>query len=227
VPAAVREGALARMREVQGWLSDGEADLLVTATSEALAGRGDTHALVEVGSFCGRATTVLASVIRALRPTGRIWAIDPHDGVVGAVGQGLQHEGPTLERFRQNMARVGLSDLVETVQSRAADVPWERPVCLLLIDGLHDYGNVCKDFRHFEAHLVEGALIAFHDYAPYFPGVVRFVDELIAGGDYSLHARADSMIVLRRQAPVASATMPPPELTAEEGATPAPALLAL
>ncbi|MEO8182506.1 MAG: class I SAM-dependent methyltransferase [Deltaproteobacteria bacterium] len=70
-----------------------------------------------------------------------------------------------------------LSPFVEIVQGCAQGVPWSEPVCLLLIDGLHDYPSVLRDFTH-ESFLVDGELVAFHDYADYFLGVPAFVDEL-------------------------------------------------
>ena len=63
---------LERMRAIEGWLSDEEGDLLIAAAVRALdARRADRPAIVEVGSYCGRSTTVLASVDpqpRARRP---------------------------------------------------------------------------------------------------------------------------------------------------------------
>ena len=82
----------------------------------------DTRALVEVGSFRGKGTTVIAGVVRAIRPEARVFAVDPHDGVMGALDRGLSHEGPTLEQFRDNIARTGLDTVVETIQSKASDV---------------------------------------------------------------------------------------------------------
>jgi hypothetical protein len=196
----LRRPVLAAMRQVSGWLGDDEADLLITMTDRALATCAEARALVEVGSFRGKATTVLASVVRAMRPGARIWAVDPHDGIVGALDQGVRREGPTLASFQQNIARAGLEPYVETVQSRATEVPWAEPICLLLIDGLHDYGSVARDFHHFESFVVTDGLVAFHDYAEYFPGVKRFVDELIHSGRYQLAERASSMVVLCKRA---------------------------
>jgi hypothetical protein len=194
----LRQPILRDMRSITGWLTASEADLLISATHHALCDCPHASALVEVGSYCGRATTVLGSVVRAVRSTARVWAIDPHDGFVGAHDQGLERVEPTFETLRANIERMSLSPFVELVRAYPQDVPWTEPVCLLLIDGLHDYPNVLKDFSHFEPHLCEGALVAFHDYAEYFPGVPVFVDELCASGRYEPMARARSLIVLRK-----------------------------
>lgn len=201
---ALQKPILRDMREIDGWLTTAEANLLISATHQALAECPRANALVEVGSYCGRATTVIGSVVRAVRSTARVFAIDPHDGFVGAHDRGLERVEPTLETLRRNIERAHLAPFVEVIQAHASDVPWSEPICFLLIDGLHDYPNVLKDFIHFEEHLVDGSLVAFHDYAEYFPGVPAFVDELSASGRYAPLARAKSLIVLQKlPAPVA------------------------
>jgi predicted O-methyltransferase YrrM len=188
---------LASMRRVEGWLSDEEADLLIAATARALGEHPGARAIVEVGSYCGRATVVLASVVKAVRPEARVWSIDPHDGKLGAADQ-LIAVGPSLEKLKANLAAAGLAGLVEVIRSTAGQVAWSEPIGLLLIDGLHDYTNVARDFYHFEPWLAEGSSVAFHDYASYFPGVVTFVDELAASGYHRVDC-VDSLIVLQRR----------------------------
>jgi hypothetical protein len=197
-PFLLTRPILARMRAVEGWLDEDEADLLLGATVRALADVPGASAVVEVGSYCGRATVVLGGVVRALRPAARVWAIDPHDGKVGAAGQYVA-VGPTLEKLRANVAAAGLGDVVEIVRAAAPQVPWREPIALLLVDGLHDYASVAGDFRHFEPWLAEGGYVAFHDYAGYFPGVVAFVNELLAGGGYRKAQLAGTLMVLRRK----------------------------
>ncbi|ARA94255.1 hypothetical protein AWN76_014575 [Rhodothermaceae bacterium RA] len=189
---------LDRMRRVEGWLEDDEADLLIAATAEVLRTLPPPHTLVEVGSYCGRSTVVLGSVVQALRARATVVAIDPHEGLVGAADQSLQTGAPTLDRFRRTIARNGLDDVVELIQACSFDVDWDRPISLLLIDGLHDYENVARDVRQFEAHVVPGGFIVFHDYAAYYPGVQRFVDELLAGGTFRRVACARSLMVVQR-----------------------------
>jgi hypothetical protein len=73
---------------------------------------------------------------------------------------------------------------------------WASPIGLLLVDAFHDYASVARDFRHFEPWLDSNGLVAFHDYASYYPGVRRFVDELVAGGRYVQLAKVRSLVVL-------------------------------
>jgi Methyltransferase domain/Glycosyl transferase family 2 len=210
---------LERMRAVDGWLSDEEADLLIAGLARALQELPGEAAVVEIGSYCGRSTTVLGSVTRALAPARHVHAIDPHDGEIGSQDQGLLHTSPTLPTFQRNMAATGLTEIVRVHPARSYDVEWDAPVGFLLIDGLHDYANVSRDFWHFERWLVEGAYVAFHDYADYFPGVKAFVNELLVGGGYVRVQRASSMLLLRRQ-PAAMTGGRAAELAAAPAAAP-------
>ena len=190
---------IARMRRVEGWFEEEEADLLIAVTARALKETPAPRRLVEVGSYCGRATVVLGGVAQALDPSARIYAVDPHDGRVGALDQGLQQKRPTLERFRRNIEAASLCGMVEVIQKTSAEVEWDAPVALLLVDGLHDYANVARDFFRFADSIVEGGYAAFHDYADYYPGVQTFVNELITSGEYRKVAQAGSLVVLRRR----------------------------
>lgn len=196
-PFVLVRALLARMRNIEGWLSDDEADLLIGASIQALHDLAGASALVEVGSYCGRSTVLLAGVAAALRPTARVWAIDPHDGKLGSADQYVT-VGPSLEKLKANIAAAGFVDSVEIVQATAPQVAWSEPIALLLIDGLHDYASVGRDFAHFEPWVADGGYIAFHDYASYFAGVVAFVDELLASGRFGRVALAGTLIVLRK-----------------------------
>jgi predicted O-methyltransferase YrrM len=189
-----------QVRPIEGWLADAEACLLIAAVMHAVKSLPGASAVVEIGSYCGKSTVVLGSAVGVTHSTGvKIFAIDPHDGVVGALDRGLEHMTPTLEKFRRNISNAGLAHLVEIVCKRSFEVEWDQPICFLFIDGLHDYANVARDFHHFESWVAPGGFVAFHDYADYFPGVKTFVDELIAGGRYEKVRSALSLIVVRKR----------------------------
>ncbi|NVJ23178.1 MULTISPECIES: glycosyltransferase [Myxococcus] len=191
---------LAEMREVEGWLTDDEADLLIAATSRALTSLPTSHAVVEVGSYCGKATVVLGRVAQSLGVAPPIHAIDPGDGVVGARGGNLQHMGSTREKLARTLQRSGLASRIQVHHQHAPGVPWGAPISLLLVDGLHDYASVLADFLHLEPSLVVGGLVAFHDCADYFPGVKRLVRELVHEGRYRALRTAGTLAVLEKRA---------------------------
>ncbi|MGA1875564.1 MAG: class I SAM-dependent methyltransferase [bacterium] len=189
---------LKAMNKVEGWLEEDEADLLIAASRRALDSLPQPHSIVEIGSYCGRSTVVLGNVVRAICPESKIYAIDPHDGRVGSIDQGLRSLPPTLERFKHNIKNAGLADFVEIIQSHPVDVSWNKPISFLFIDSLHDYPNVVRDFWHFGKWVRPGGLVAFHDYADYYPGVVTFVNELLSIDEYQLLKKVKSLVVLKK-----------------------------
>ena len=198
--SSVREktaAVLSRMRGIEGWLFEPEATALMAATALALSG-DSPHAVVEVGSFCGRSTVVLAGVVAAVSPSERVYAIDPHEGEVTTETGATRFEKPTLEKFERNVSEAGLRDFVQTIPKRSFEVEWNAPISLLFIDGLHDYGNVARDFAHFERWVVPGGYVVFDDYDVSFPGVVAFVDEVLEAGEYRKLLTVGKMIVTQK-----------------------------
>ncbi|UVO51104.1 class I SAM-dependent methyltransferase [Sphingomonas sp. SUN019] len=190
---------LAAMRDIPGWLEDDEAELLIAAAAHVTRG-GGARRLVEIGSYQGRSTIVLAATIRALSPDSRVFAIDPHEGTVGSADARLNHGSPTFDAFVANIAAAGVAAFVEPVRSLSYEARWNDTIDLLFIDGLHDRFNVERDYRHFARFLNPDAIVLFHDYAAYYPGVVAFVDTLVAQEGWSIAAHAGSMVMLYRGA---------------------------
>jgi hypothetical protein len=190
--------ALDRLESVEGWLSRQEAALLAAAAGHALTALPPPHRIVEVGSYCGRATVVLGAVAKTVDPAATVHAVDPHDGLLGTRQQVVRAAAGSLQRLTDNLATAGVREVVEPIVGYAHQVRWDRPISLLVVDHLHDVASVAADFSHFEPWLVEGGLVAFHDYADYFPGVRAFVDQLLASDAYALVQRVETMVVARK-----------------------------
>src|SRR5262249_61196243 len=81
--------ALARMRDIEGWLDDAEADLLLAAASRGIAtvqrGAGG-----ESGSYCGRGPGGLGAARGGGGDTkgGKDYVTDPPDATFRAAAQG-------------------------------------------------------------------------------------------------------------------------------------------
>jgi hypothetical protein len=189
---------LTQMKKIEGWLEEEEADLLIAAAMRALTTLPKGIAVVEVGSYCGRSTVVLGSVVKSLGVEAKVYAIDPHDGMVGALDQGIHRGAPTLDKFQNNIADAALTNVVEMIPQHSFEVLWNKPIGFLLIDGLHDYANVARDFYHFEQWVVAAGYIAFHDYADYYPGVKMFVNELLRTDRYEVVHCTLSMMVVKK-----------------------------
>jgi glycosyltransferase involved in cell wall biosynthesis len=187
-----------KISKIEGWLSAAEAELLAGITEKAFSSLAPPHVIAEVGSYHGKSTVVFGSVIKEKYPDATIVAMDPHDGKLGAADAGLKQFPPSLDAFKRNIQTAGITDVVEVVHEQCRNVPWNRPVSVLFIDGLHDYMNVSRDFMHFSDWIIPGGFVAFHDYADYFPGVKVFVNELSGTLQYKKIAVADSLIVLQK-----------------------------
>jgi Methyltransferase domain len=150
------EAALAAAADVKGWLTDDQARRL---WARAAAARG---AVVEIGSFRGRSTIVLASAAEA------VVAIDPHAGG----DRGPQEIAPDAARgaedheaFRANLARAGVEARVRHVRRPSAEAHpcVDEPVALLYVDGAHRYGPARADLAGWGRRVIPGGAMLVHD----------------------------------------------------------------
>lgn len=195
------DAAVARMAGLEGWFSDNEARVLYRSAVESLT-RFPHGALVEIGSYHGRSTVVLASAARDVRPDARVHAIDPHEGILSGI-----RTGSTWDSFLKNISTTGLSDVVVPIRQSAAEVDWSGPIALLFIDGLHEFENVSADYARFSKFVQAGGCVVFHDYSnPDYPAVRSVVDGLVSSGELCFLRRPsgddphDTLVVLRKRA---------------------------
>ena len=190
---------------IEGWLGDDEGEALLLAARAALARPGAAGQIVEVGSHCGKATYLLGMAARTAPIAANVAAVDRFDGRVGARDRGVAAGSSCRIRFDQMVARHGLEPWIDARTGTAGEVAWDRPIDLLVIDGLHDFASVAGDMAAFEAWLTPDARVAFHDYADYFPGVQAYVDELLAQGAWEVEVAAGTLRMLKRSLPAESA----------------------
>ena len=167
---------------VEGFLSEDEAVYLMRL---AARGRGE-GAIVEIGSYHGKSTVLLAHAARAAG-RGPVVAIDPHLG--GAV-----------TAFHDTLARGGVTGHVVPVveTSDAAAATWRGPIRLLWIDGSHVREQVRRDFRNWTPFVVDGGIVAFHDTYDY-DGVRSVIDEeVVRSPDLVLVGLVDTIAAFRR-----------------------------
>jgi len=137
-------------------------------------------AIVEIGSFKGKSTVMLATMARKYG-LGCVVAIDPHQGL-SYLGPDMPQQSPTLNEFLANIKSAGLDANVEVQRGYSPEVArdWRRPIRLLWIDGDHSYKGCKEDFELFSPYLAEGAVVAFHDTLNIFEGPIRvFVEEVL------------------------------------------------
>jgi predicted O-methyltransferase YrrM len=151
----------AAIEGVEGWLTESQAARLAAAAARVPAG----GRIVEIGSFHGRSTIVLA----LSAPAGvELVAIDPHLGSDrGPREIAAQPEvgEADLERFRSNLERAGVAGRVRHVRTPSTDALGEvdGPVDLLYVDGAHRYGPARDDLVRWGARVRPGGTMLVHD----------------------------------------------------------------
>jgi predicted O-methyltransferase YrrM len=155
------EAVLARLKGVDGWLSDGQARRLWEAARAVRApGR-----IVEIGSFRGRSTIILAL---AAAPGVEVVAIDPH----GGGDRGPQEITPDTQRgdedfalFHRNLQRAGVEDRVNHVRETSLNALdfVSGDVDVLYVDGAHRYAPARADVERWGERVVSGGTMLIHD----------------------------------------------------------------
>jgi hypothetical protein len=139
--------------------------------------------VLEIGSYLGRSTICIA------RNAKEVHSVDPHDG--RATPSPLQ----THEMFLNNLKRYDIYN-VKSFKGLVRDFEWDQIYDVVFIDGAHDYASVQDDIELAQSVLVDGGLIAFHDYKNGIdPGVERAVDEFLAAGATLLSTHGSVAIV--------------------------------
>lgn len=175
VDAAI-EDAWQKVRPVPGFLQEGEARFLGLLAAGAPA----SGAVVEIGSFKGRSTVMLAAMAKQYG-LGPVVAIDPHK-TTAATDPGLEKGASTFEEFLESLRRAGVERHVEVHRACSREVAqgWNRPIRLLWIDGDHSYAGVKEDFDGFSPYVSNGGIVALHDALHGYEGPIRvFVEEIL------------------------------------------------
>ena len=155
--------------------------------------------IVEVGSYRGRSTVVLArGAAHGHEP--HVYAVEPHEPFVGPRGGEFGPEDRAA--FFRNMIRTGayLQVRLLNTSSEVVVLGWKEPVALLWLDGDHSYEGVRRDFEAWERHLLPDCDVVLDDVDDPTLGPARLVDELTQGG-WVETARMDRVVHLRRASP--------------------------
>lgn len=225
------DGAAPVARDTSGAPDAPDADIL--AAFEAATGFMPTHEglalyaaavaagrlglpLLEIGSYCGRSTLLLADAAR--RAGTVVVTVDHHRGSEEQQ-PGEEYHDPrlvdpadprrldTLPTFRRTVAAAGVEEHVIAVvgTSRLAASVLGGRFGLVFIDGGHTDAHATADYEGWVPRLADGGLLAIHDVfpdpalggqAPY-----RVWRRALASEAFTEEAACDSLRVLRRTGP--------------------------
>ena len=156
--------------------------------------------MVEIGSFQGRSTIVLASAV----PDGvTVIAIDPHAGTDRGpeeiVGKEVEAEGDS-QSFQRSLEEAGVRHRVEYLRqwSDAALGEVGGLVELLYIDGAHRYGPAKADIDRWGGRVVAGGTLLIHDSFSSIGVTLAILASLTLSSQWRYEGRAQSMTCYRR-----------------------------
>lgn len=183
--------------DVDGWMTHGQARALYAAAAGCRPG----GRIVEIGSFRGRSTVVLAS---AAPDTVEIVAIDPHagndrgpqeiDGYADAASE--DHEV-----FLENLARAGVGGRVRHVRafSDAAHADVADPIDVLYVDGAHRYAPARTDIHDWGARVADGGTLLIHDSFSSIGVTLAILRELLLSREWQYVRRSRSLAVYEKR----------------------------
>ncbi|NGO81622.1 class I SAM-dependent methyltransferase [Streptomyces sp. YC504] len=150
--------------------------------------------LLEVGTYCGRSTILLADAARETGTTAL--TVDHHRGSEEQQ-PGWEYHDPevvdpevgqmdTLPTFRRTLHKAGLEDHVVALVGKSPQVArvWGGALGFVFIDGGHTDEHAVADYEGWVPHLAEGGLLLIHDVFP------DPVDEFTGQAPYRIYLRA-------------------------------------
>ena len=211
MPAAPTPEILAAFDAAKGFMPAHEGLALYAAAAEA-GGLG--LPLLEVGTYCGRSTLLIADAARTAGVTAL--TVDHHRGSEEQQ-PGWDYHDPetvdaelgvmdTLPTFRRTLHRAGLEEHVVALVGRSPQIAavWNSPLGLVFVDGGHTDEHANADYEGWAPHVADGGLLVIHDVFPdpadEFTGQApyRVYLRALASGAFTEVSATDSLRVLRR-----------------------------
>jgi predicted O-methyltransferase YrrM len=201
----------------KGFMPIDEGIALHAAAVEAVR-RSPGLPLLEVGTYCGRSTILLAHAAREAGGAGTVAVTVDHHRGSEEQQPGWRYHDPelvdrdhraegrmdTLPTFRRTLYAAGLEEHVVAVVGRSPQVAalWSKPLALVFIDGGHTDEHATNDYEGWAPHVAPDGLLVIHDVfpdpadggqAPY-----RIYRRSLESGDFTQMSRTGSLRVLRR-----------------------------
>jgi MMP 1-O-methyltransferase len=200
---------LAAFEAAKGFMPLDEGLALHAAAKEAAA---LGVPLLEVGTYCGRSTILLADAARSGGTV--VVTVDHHRGSEEQQPGWEYHDATlvdpvtgrmdTLPQFRRTLYAAGLEEHVIAVVGRSPQVArwWRQPLGLVFVDGGHTDEHASADYEGWAPLVAECGLLVIHDVfpdpadggqAPY-----RIHQRALASGVFTPVSATGSLRVLRR-----------------------------
>ncbi|MDP2924182.1 MAG: class I SAM-dependent methyltransferase [Candidatus Omnitrophota bacterium] len=135
--------------------------------AKGISAEGD---VLEIGSYEGASSLLLALGNKASRKKAKVWLIEPFPL-------------PNKETFINIFTSFGVQENIILINKTSAEAAKEAKVIFrfIFIDGNHEYEYVRNDISNWGRHLASGGIIALHNRR--YPGVAKAASELIFNSD--------------------------------------------
>ncbi len=190
------EEAWAAVAEVQGWMTKGQAEALYDAASRCPPG----GTIVEIGSFHGRSTILLAS---ACPDDTTLIAIDPHAGNDRGPQEidGFEAEADEdHDAFNRNLATAGVAEKVTHLRMFSDDAlsVIDGEIDVLYVDGAHRYAPARSDIDRFGGRVRTGGTMLIHDSFSSIGVTGAILTSLILSDRWEYQGRSRSLTTYRK-----------------------------
>lgn len=177
------------IRHILGWLAIPEAVALQHCTWAVSGMPGD---IVEIGSYCGKSTIVIADALRQ-GCSGLLHSVDPHYENEKLYGVN------SYTMLMDNLVKHQVADFVQihraTSQTVYINMKNTLQLKMLFIDGAHDYQHVLQDYVLWQDMIFSHGFLIFHD--SYEEGVKPVIQQAEEEGWISV-LTAHSLTAMRR-----------------------------
>jgi len=141
----------------------------------------DNSVMVEVGSWMGRSSSYVASLIKESGKNIKFYCVDTWEGSEEHIDliKSLQEKGISLyEVFQNNILECEVNDYITPIKLASIEASKtfaDESIDFIHIDAAHDYDNVLADIKAWYSKIKPGGLITGDDYG--WDGVYRAVNE--------------------------------------------------
>jgi predicted O-methyltransferase YrrM len=180
---------------IEGWMTPDQGRRLFAAAARCQPG----GRIVEIGSFRGKSTIVLA---RAAPDGVEVVAIDPHAGNDRGPQEFVGFEDEAADDhavFNANLAEAGVAGRVRHVRafSDAAHGEVADPIDVLYIDGAHRFGPARRDIAEWGRRVADGGTLLIHDSFSSIGVTLAILRELSAGRRFRYVGRSRTLAEYR------------------------------
>jgi predicted O-methyltransferase YrrM len=187
--------ALRASAAVEGWLTEGQGRRLFAAAARVRPG----GQIVELGSYRGRSTIVLAS---AAPPDVELVAVDPHAGTDRGPQEIAGYEAEAAAdhtAFMENLRAAGVADRVRHVRAFSHDAhpAVDGAIDLLYVDAAHRLGPALEDITEWGNRVADGGTMMIHDAFSSIGVTLAVMRRLLFGRRFRYVARSRTLVEYR------------------------------